>query len=84
MDSARALITQGWKISLVSRTLQVSRAQLYALAKRKNNWKDERGRRPQDDNDALVYTMSLISCLRMAIAPSGQYYVGNLRMKVSQ
>lgn len=32
VDSARALITQGWKISLVSQTLRVSRAQLYDLA----------------------------------------------------
>lgn len=63
MDSARALITQGWKISLVSRTLQVSRAQLYALAKRKNDWKDERGRRPQDDNDALARIHNVIDKL---------------------
>ncbi len=53
MDSARALITQGWKISLVSRTLRVSRAQLYVLAKRKSDWKDKRGRCCQDDSDAL-------------------------------
>ncbi len=43
VDSARALITQGWKISLVSRTLRVSRAQLYVLAKRKSDWNDKRG-----------------------------------------
>lgn len=63
MDSARALITQGWKISLVSRTLCVSRAQLYVLAKRKSDWKDKRGRRPQDDSDALARIHNVIDKL---------------------
>ncbi len=63
MDSAHGLITQGWKISLVSRTLCVSRAQLYILAKRKSDWKDKRGRRPQDDSDALACIHNVIDKL---------------------
>ncbi|SUD99041.1 IS2 transposase TnpB [Providencia rettgeri] len=63
MDSARALITQGWKISLVSRTLHVSRAQLYVRVKRKSDWKDERGRCPQDDSDALARIHNVINKL---------------------
>ncbi len=63
MDSTLALITQGWKISLVSQTLCISRAQLYVLAKRKNDWKDKRGRRPQDDSNALVRIHNVIDNL---------------------
>nr|ELR5267775.1 IS3 family transposase [Providencia rettgeri] len=63
VDSARALITQGWKISLVSRTLCVSRAQLYVLAKRKSDWKDKRGRCPQDDSEALARIHNVIDKL---------------------
>lgn len=63
VDSARAIITQGWKINLVSRTLCVSLAQLYVLAKRKNDWQDKRGRRPQDDNGALAHIHNVIDKL---------------------
>ncbi|XWR71244.1 IS3 family transposase ISEc27 (plasmid) [Providencia manganoxydans] len=64
-DCARALITQGWKISLVSRTLRVSRAQLYVLVKRKSDCKDGRGRYPQGDNDALARIHNVIDKLPM-------------------
>ena len=63
VDSARALITQGCKISLVSRTLRVSRAQLYVLVKRKSDWKDKRGRCRQDDSDALARIHNVIDKL---------------------
>lgn len=47
----------------MSRTLCVSRAQLYVLAKRKSDWKDKRGRPPQDDSDALTRIHNVIDKL---------------------
>ncbi|EIQ25996.1 transposase, partial [Shigella boydii 965-58] len=42
MDSARALIARGWGVSLVSRCLRVSRAQLHVILRRTDDWMDGR------------------------------------------
>ncbi len=54
MDSARALITRGWGVSLVSRCLRVSRAQLHVILRRTDDWKDGRRSRHSDDTDVLL------------------------------
>ncbi len=56
MDSARALIARGWGVSLVSRCLRVSRAQLHVILRRTDDWMDGRphyGRWPQHDFTSL-------------------------------
>ena len=54
MDSARALIARGWGVSLVSRCLRVSRAQLHVILRRTDDWKDGRRSRHSDDTDVLL------------------------------
>lgn len=54
MDSARALIARGWGVSLVSRCLRVSRAQLHVILRRTDDGKDGRRSRHSDDTDALL------------------------------
>ncbi|EPX4387272.1 IS3 family transposase [Escherichia coli] len=54
VDSARALIARGWGISLVSRCLRVSRAQLHVILRRTDDWKDGRRSRHSDDTDVLL------------------------------
>ncbi|EFA3234281.1 IS3 family transposase, partial [Salmonella enterica] len=54
VDSARALIARGWGVSLVSRCLRVSRAQLYVILRRTDDWKDGRRSRHSDDTDVLL------------------------------
>ncbi len=54
MDSARALIARGWRVSLVSRCLRVSRAQLHVILRRTDDWKDGRRSRHSDDTDVLL------------------------------
>ncbi|MBC0372493.1 IS3 family transposase, partial [Escherichia coli] len=54
LDSARALIARGWGVSLVSRCLRVSRAQLHVILRRTDDWKDGRRSRHSDDMDALL------------------------------
>ncbi|RZV90917.1 IS3 family transposase, partial [Escherichia coli] len=54
VDSARALITRGWGVSLVSRCLRVSRAQLHVILRRTDDWKDGRRSRHSDDTDVLL------------------------------
>ncbi|EJC8751856.1 TPA: IS3 family transposase, partial [Salmonella enterica subsp. diarizonae serovar 48:i:z35] len=54
VDSARALVAGGWRISLVSRCLRISRAQLHAMARRSKNWQDRRRKRKLDDTEALA------------------------------
>ncbi|EFK6637416.1 IS3 family transposase, partial [Escherichia coli] len=54
LDSARALIARGWGVSLVSRCLRVSRAQLHVILRRTDNWKDGRRSRHSDDTDVLL------------------------------
>ncbi|EFS11658.1 insertion element IS2A uncharacterized 48.2 kDa domain protein, partial [Shigella flexneri 2a str. 2457T] len=51
MDSARALIARGWGVSLVSRCLRVSRAQLHVILRRTDDWMDGRRSRHTDDTD---------------------------------
>ncbi|SQU07561.1 IS2 element protein [Escherichia coli] len=54
MDSARALIARGWGVSLVSRCLRVSRAQLHVILRRTDDWMDGRRSRHTDDTDVLL------------------------------
>ncbi|EJU6774856.1 IS3 family transposase, partial [Escherichia coli] len=54
LDSARALIARGWGVSLVSRCLRVSRAQLHVILRRTADWKDGRRSRHSDDTDVLL------------------------------
>ncbi|EIY9412092.1 TPA: IS3 family transposase [Escherichia coli] len=54
VDSARALIARGWGVSLVSRCLRVSRAQLHVILRLTDDWKDGRRSRHSDDTDVLL------------------------------
>ncbi|HCA7198338.1 TPA: IS3 family transposase [Escherichia coli] len=54
VDSARALIARGWGVSLVSRCLRVSRAQLHVILRRADDWKDGRRSRHSDNTDVLL------------------------------
>ncbi|EIS5304682.1 TPA: IS3 family transposase [Escherichia coli] len=54
VDSARALIARGWGVSLVSRCLRVSRAQLHVILRRTDDWKDGLRSRHSDDTDVLL------------------------------
>ncbi|TFT10988.1 IS3 family transposase [Escherichia coli] len=54
VDSARALIARGWGVSLVSRCLRVSRAQLHVIIRRTDDWMDGRRSRHTDDTDVLL------------------------------
>ncbi|EJB3979121.1 IS3-like element IS2 family transposase [Escherichia coli] len=54
VDSARALIARGWGVSLVSRSLRVSRAQLHVILRRTDDWMDGRRSRHTDDTDVLL------------------------------
>ncbi|EKJ5521423.1 IS3 family transposase [Escherichia coli] len=54
VDSARALIARGWGVSLVSRCLRVSHAQLHVILRRTDDWKDGRRSRHSDDTDVLL------------------------------
>ncbi|MFP2200119.1 IS3 family transposase [Escherichia coli] len=54
VDSARALIARGWGVSLVSRCLRVSRAQLHVMLRRTDDWMDGRRSRHTDDTDVLL------------------------------
>ncbi|EHV4472435.1 IS3-like element IS2 family transposase [Escherichia coli] len=54
VDSARTLIARGWGVSLVSRCLRVSRAQLHVILRRTDDWKDGRRSRHTDDTDVLL------------------------------
>ncbi|MCM6995849.1 IS3 family transposase [Enterobacter roggenkampii] len=53
-SSARALIARGWGVTLVSRCLRVSRAQLHVILRRTDDWKDGRRSRHSDDTDVLL------------------------------
>nr|WP_134793176.1 IS3 family transposase [Escherichia coli] len=50
----RALIARGWGVSLVSRCLRVSRAQLHVILRRTDDWMDGRRSRHTDDTDVLL------------------------------
>ena len=63
VDSARALVAGGWRISLVSRCLRVSRTQLYAMANRSKNWQDRRRKRKLDDTEVLACIHTVIGDL---------------------
>lgn len=61
--SAHALVAGGWRISLVSHCLRVSRAQLHAMARRSKDWQDHRRKRKPDDTEALVRIHAVIGDL---------------------
>ncbi|HED0311929.1 TPA: IS3 family transposase [Salmonella enterica subsp. enterica serovar Newport] len=63
VDSARALVAGGWRISLVSRCLRVSRAQLHAMARWSKDWQDRRCKRKPDDTEALARIHTVIGDL---------------------
>ncbi|WP_420480773.1 IS3 family transposase [Escherichia coli] len=48
------LLPGGWGVSLVSRCLRVSRAQLYVILRRTDDWMDGRRSRHTDDTDVLL------------------------------
>ncbi|WP_077744784.1 IS3 family transposase, partial [Escherichia coli] len=48
------LLPGGWGVSLVSRCLRVSRAQLYVILRRTDDWMDGRPSRHTDDTDVLL------------------------------
>ncbi|MCZ5483766.1 IS3 family transposase [Escherichia coli] len=48
------LLPGGWGVSLVSRCLRVSRAQLHVILRRTDDWKDGRRSRHSDDTDVLL------------------------------
>ncbi len=49
-----SLVARGWGVSLVSRCLRVSRAQLHVILRRTDDWKDGRRSRHSDDTDVLL------------------------------
>ncbi|MWT91416.1 hypothetical protein GP954_41165, partial [Escherichia coli] len=51
---ARALIARGWGVSLVSRCLRVSRAQLHVILRRTDDWKDGRRSRINASGRMLI------------------------------
>ncbi|WP_117057228.1 IS3 family transposase, partial [Klebsiella pneumoniae] len=63
LASARALVAGGWRISLVSRCLRVSRAQLHAMARRSKGWQDRRCKRKPDDTEVLARIHTVIDDL---------------------
>ena len=93
VDSARTLIAGGWRISLVSRSLRVSREQLHAMARRSKNWQDSRRKRNSDDTEVLkrIHTVIgdlptygyrrvwalLLEC-KPVISPSKRVYTGKV------
>jgi len=54
MDCACALVTRGRRLTLVSESLGVSRAQLSVLVHRKPAWQDGRRNRPTDDGELVM------------------------------
>ncbi len=63
VDSARARAAGGWRISLVSLCLRVSRAQLHAMVRRSKDWQDRRCKRKPDDTEALARIHTVIGDL---------------------
>ena len=63
VDSARALVTRGWRISFVSCCLRVSRAQLHAITPWSKNWQDRRRRPKPNDTEALALIHTVIGDL---------------------
>ncbi|WP_416347548.1 hypothetical protein [Acerihabitans sp. TG2] len=49
-----ALVTRGRRLTLVSQSLGVSRAQLSVLVHRKPAWQDGRRNRPTDDGELVM------------------------------
>ncbi len=63
-----ALIARGWGVSLVSRCLRVSRAQLHVILRRTDDWMDGRRSRHTDDTDVLLRISSLRGCRTISTA----------------
>ncbi|GHL02251.1 hypothetical protein ECZU21_12640 [Escherichia coli] len=71
VDSARAPYCRGWGVSLVSRCLRVSRAQLHVILRRTDDWKDGRRSRHSDDTDVLLRIHHVIGEPHMVIVGMG-------------
>lgn len=54
MDSARALASRGYGLTLISRCLNVSRAQLSLSIHRPSDWQDRRLQRSHDDEGLIA------------------------------
>ncbi len=83
VDSARALIARGWGVSLVSRCLRVSRAQLHVILRRTDDWKDGRRSRHSDDTDVLLRIHHVIGELpHMVIVGYGRCFADRPNLMV--
>ena len=61
MDSARTLVAQGYGLTLTSRCLNVSRAQLSLRIHRASDWQDSRRRRTPEDAGLIARIMRHIA-----------------------
>lgn len=61
MDSACALVARGQRLTAVSRSLGVSRAQLSVRVRRQPGWQDGRKQRLTDDREILVRIQRVIA-----------------------
>ncbi len=82
MDSARALIARGWGVSLVSRCLRVSRAQLYVILRRTDDWMAAAVVTLMIRMCFSVYTMLSESCPRMVIVGYGRCFADRQNLMV--
>ncbi len=82
VDSARALIARDG-VSLVSRCLRVSRAQLHVILRRTDDWMDGRRSRHTDDTDVLLRIHHVIGELpRMVIVGYGRCFADRQNLMV--
>lgn len=63
MDSARALASRGYGLTLISRCLNVSRAQLSLCIHRPSDWQDRRRQRSHDDGGLISRIVKHIATL---------------------
>ncbi len=83
VDSARALIARGWGVSLVSRCLRVSRAQLHVILRRTDDWMDDAAVVTLMIRMCFsVYTMLSESCPRMVIVEYGRCFADRQNLMV--
>ncbi len=83
VDSARALIARGWGVSLVSRCLRVSRAQLHVILRRTDDWMDGAAVVTLMIRMCFsVYTMLSESCPRMVIVGYGRCFADRQNLMV--
>lgn len=74
MDSACALIARARRLTAVSRSLGVSRAQLSVRVRRRPDWQDGCKQRLSDDREVLMRIQRVIAgYLPTVIVVSGRY-----------